>query len=429
MKILHYCLGIPPYATGGLTIYALDLVKSQMKNNEVFMIYPGYKNKNIKLKKIKNKENINLYRIDGLLPLALTYGVANVNDFIGHKDISIIKKEFDKLFLNVDILHLHTIQGLYPEILEYFKNNNTKIILTTHDFYPFSLSTKLYEDELLNIKNNIIKSLNAPSKNILCLNRYPFINKLKKIKIIKKLFNKKYKIKDDDKIEEKYYKNYIIESNKLYSFYNDILNLIDLIHANSKKSYEVYNKKCKNVKKLLITHEKIKKYNIIKNENDILNIAYFGEEIEEKGFNLILDVLDEIYQNNKNFILKCYGYDNLYKRAYIKYMGHYKLDDLKIIYKDIDLVLFPTLNIESFGFVGLEALAYNTPLITSKNAGIKELCNKDYIINDKDELKELLIKIINDKSILNNYFNYDLEIKDFNEHADDVINILYRGES
>ena len=41
MKIIHYCLGLPPFATGGLTIYARDLANAQKIDNDVYMIYPG----------------------------------------------------------------------------------------------------------------------------------------------------------------------------------------------------------------------------------------------------------------------------------------------------------------------------------------------------------------------------------------------------
>ena len=73
MKIIHYCLGIPPLATGGLTIYANSLAKIQSKDNEVIIIYPGYKKNKIHLKFIKKENNIKIYRLDGALPVSLTY--------------------------------------------------------------------------------------------------------------------------------------------------------------------------------------------------------------------------------------------------------------------------------------------------------------------------------------------------------------------
>lgn len=425
MKILHYNLGIPPYSTGGLSIYSYDLAKIESNDNEVIIIYPGYKNKKLKLKKIKTKNNFKLYRLDGALPVSLTYGVKEPHKFIGHKNISEIEKVF-KIFSNIDILHIHTLQGLYPEILKYFKNKNTKIIFTTHDFYPFSLTTKLYDNNDLNIKYNIIKSLTAPSVNKLYLLRHKFINNLKNIKTLKNIFNKKVKDFKELKYSDSYKLKYIEESNDLYKYYQDMFKYIDIIHANSKLSENIYKKIHNNIKIIPLSHNNIKECNIIKNEGKTLNLAFFGEELKDKGFNLIIDILDELYKLNNNFILNCYGPYNLYKRPYLKYHGSYKFNELKDIYRNIDLVLFPAINIESFGFIVEESLCFKTPIIVSKNVGAKDLCNNDFIINNELELKELLIKILNDKNILNNYFNYELKIDDFNNHYLKIINELYK---
>ena len=42
MRILHYALGFPPYRTGGLTKYCIDLMLQQKnKGHEVAMMWPG----------------------------------------------------------------------------------------------------------------------------------------------------------------------------------------------------------------------------------------------------------------------------------------------------------------------------------------------------------------------------------------------------
>ncbi len=417
MKIVHYCLGLPPFSTGGLSIYAHDLASIQAKDNDVYVLFPGIKRKKIHLKKInyKNNKNIKLYRMDGALPCALTYGVKEPLDFIKNKNLDEIKEAF-LAFGKVDVLHLHTLQGIYPEVIKYFKENGTKIIFTTHDFYPFSLTTKLYKDELENEKNNIIQSLKAPSTKALYLNRKPLINNLKRIKFIKKIFNKKVKKEIEISYDLNYENEYKLKSEKLYSFYLNMLKDVDIIHANSNLSKEIYKKANDNVKVIPITHKNIQKVNILKNENKVLNIGFFGEELKDKGFNLLLNILDEIYKENNNFILNCYGSSNLYERPYLKYHGPYKFDDLKNIYKDIDLVIFPAINIESFGFVVLEALAYKTPVIVSENVGSKDLCNKDFIVNNENELKNMIRNLALNKNKLKDYFNYGLKIETLENH-------------
>ena len=42
MKILHYALGFPPYRTGGMTKFCMDLMGKQHKDgHQVAMMWPG----------------------------------------------------------------------------------------------------------------------------------------------------------------------------------------------------------------------------------------------------------------------------------------------------------------------------------------------------------------------------------------------------
>ncbi len=273
---------------------------------------------------------------------------------------------------------------------------------------------------------NLIQSLKAPSTKALYLNRKPLINKIKKIEFIKNIFNKKIKGEDTLNYSLEYKNEYLEKANKLYAFYSDMLKDIDLIHANSNLSKDVYLNSNDNIKVIGITHNNLELNNLKKNYNDKLIIGFFGEQLKDKGFTLLLEVLDEIYKYNKNFILNCYGKSNLYQRPYLSYRGTYSFNDLKAIYQNVDLVVFPAINIESFGFVVLESLAYQTPVIVSSNVGAKDLCNKDYIIDNEINLKKKIIEIIDNKNILKEYFNYDLNIDSFEKHNEKIIEELYK---
>jgi hypothetical protein len=42
MRIVHYSLGFPPYRTGGMTKYCLDIMEEQIKaGHDVAMLWPG----------------------------------------------------------------------------------------------------------------------------------------------------------------------------------------------------------------------------------------------------------------------------------------------------------------------------------------------------------------------------------------------------
>ena len=42
MRILHYSLGFPPYRTGGLTKFTMDLMRQQVKDGHIVtLLWPG----------------------------------------------------------------------------------------------------------------------------------------------------------------------------------------------------------------------------------------------------------------------------------------------------------------------------------------------------------------------------------------------------
>ena len=60
MKILHYALGFPPYRSGGLTKFCVDLMVQQAKEgHSVAMIWPGqmgFINKQVAIRKQKSEK-------------------------------------------------------------------------------------------------------------------------------------------------------------------------------------------------------------------------------------------------------------------------------------------------------------------------------------------------------------------------------------
>lgn len=78
MKILHYTLGLPPYRTGGLTKYSIDLMKSQVsKGQQVFLIFPGRFtiSKQTKITHSSIFEGIQVFEIINPLPVSLLGGI------------------------------------------------------------------------------------------------------------------------------------------------------------------------------------------------------------------------------------------------------------------------------------------------------------------------------------------------------------------
>lgn len=140
MIIIHYFLGFPPMRSGGLTRYAIDLMKEQHAlGHSVIAIYPK-----MNLQKQKNSivftykgtnANITMYEMKGALPVPLLYGVNNPDDYMPNYEES--KPTIANFFESVrpDIFHIHTLMGLPIEVLEVAKMMGIRTVFTSHDYF------------------------------------------------------------------------------------------------------------------------------------------------------------------------------------------------------------------------------------------------------------------------------------------------------
>ena len=114
MVIMHYFLGFPPYRSGGLTRYCMDLMETQKnKGDKVIALWPGqisFISKEIHIKKRKNIKNINNYELINPLPVSLDEGIINVKEYTKSCNANVYKSFLRKI--NPDIIHIHTLMAV-----------------------------------------------------------------------------------------------------------------------------------------------------------------------------------------------------------------------------------------------------------------------------------------------------------------------------
>lgn len=114
-----------------------------------------------------------------------------------------------------------------------------------------------------------------------------------------------------------------------------------------------------------------------KSGGDKLRIGYLGRLEYVKGIETLLQAINEFSKNEVELFVAGSGensYVNYLKAKYsndnIKYLGFIKPITL---YKDIDLLIIPSLLNESFPLVAVQALVNSIPVIASKVGGIPEI--------------------------------------------------------
>lgn len=446
LKILHYSLGLPPYRSGGLTKYSIDLMKEEINQGyEVLLLWPGEiksYNKNPIIKKRKSQYNIQNFELVNCLPIPLMGGIKEIDAYMQKCDKNIYYEFFKKNKPNV--IHIHTLMGLHDEFLQAAQDLNIKIVFTTHDYFGLCPKvTFLYKNkickEILNSSSDKCLNCDDCNKNALSLKKIkilqsPIYRLVKNIKIVKRLrriFNLKNQVDGVKKAEDDLLKlNKVGDYQRLRQYYSNMFEKIDKFHFNSNTTESIYSRflNIKNGKVISITHSNIKNNIIEKNFNKTLKITYLGQISEYKGFFRLKDVLDEIYlEGYDDFILNVSSIPPSIE-SYMNIIGSYNYDNLYKIFKNTDLLVVPSLCKETFSFVTLEALSYGTPVLVSTNVGAKDIVEdkkSGFIISmDDNSLKEIILKLYKSRTILidiNRYIMNNFSPLSIKEHAKQVL--------
>ena len=414
MKILHYSLGFPPYRTGGLTKFCIDLMEIQAKQgHEVALLWPGrmeFSRKN-KIKfcdsiyKIGNTK-ISSYEIINPLPVPLDEGIIDVKEYTKSGDLSAYSHLLKQI--NPDIIHIHTLMGIHKEFIEVAENLKIRTVFTTHDYFGLCPKVTFFYD------GKVCDDLECRR----CSKCNQTALSIKKIKLVQSGIYKKLKDTKLLKIIRKKHRNQFFEKNKsikqnqdthaikedsmkyqqLRAYYISMLERIDMIHFNSTIAEMVYKRYLipKDSCIISISHKGICDYRKIKEfSEESLRLTYLAPAKQFKGFDILIQALDVLHQNgNDNF--KLYNYSLSGKsKPYLYEKDGFAQNELSEIFDNTDVLIAPSIWYETFGFTVLEALSFGVPVIISANMGVKDILPQDcgIVIDNIDEIK--LAEVIN----------------------------------
>lgn len=391
MRILHYALGFPPYRSGGLTKYCVDLMLAQKElGHQVAMMWPGrmpLSGHFVRLKKSKKavfsnseKTMMDSFEVINPLPVPLDEGIKKTDLFTAKCPNPETYEEFLKQY-SPDAIHIHTLMGLHKEFLEAAKKLKIRIVFTSHDYFGICPKVTLFRDE--KICNGYCTKCGECNQSALSINKIRILQSglyrgLKDTEIVKKL----RKAHRNEFFEETQPTETIIQESendygKLRKYYIDILCMMNVIHFNSSVTESVYRKFIPDTVKgkvINITHgniednRKIRKFN-----SDELRITYLAPAKNFKGYGIMKQALNEIWAaGNKKFHLTMYNEANV-SVPYITVNSRFEYQELGNIFEQTDVLIMPSVWNETFGFTVLEALSYGVPVIVSKNVGAKDL--------------------------------------------------------
>ena len=443
MRIMHYFLGFPPYRTGGLTKYAIDIMKGQLEDGHVVMaIWPGkirIISSKVSVKKRKNLYDIENYEIINPLPVPLDEGINSVDKFMKKTDVNIYTSFLEKT--KPDVIHIHTLMGLHREFIEAANILKIKSIFTTHDYFGICPKVNLYRNGKACENDHECMDCVSCNKNalpifkIFLLQTHIYQN-FKNSLIIKKIrkihrsnfFHEERYITINNEETRKKASRY----KELRNFYIGILKDISFIHFNSSVTKNVYNRYfvSKNNKVISITHKDIddNRGKINTKKSNVIRYTYLGSGKPAKGFDVIRKAFDEVWMEGKHDICL-----NLFFQISdpAKYMnisvGGFEYSQLLDIFNNTDILLAPSVWYETFGFTVLEALSFGIPVIISENVGARDIVSRGGIIIEPGSVCELkrIVQKLDMESInkMHNNIMRDTPIKLYRTLLDETYNI------
>ena len=409
MKIIHYALGFPPYRSGGLTKFCIDLMTTQKEHGyDVYLLWPGQIrvfNNQLSIKQRKSMDGIQSYEIINPLPIALDEGIPNAKLYMKSANKDVYKSLFTKI--QPTAIHIHTLMGLHKEMIEAANELKVKTVFTTHDYYGLCPKVTLYKDGKVcnydhDCKDCVRCNVSGLSYSKIIAMQSPMYRRLKN-SIIISFLRKQHRTKHfkENVTTNKQQSEEINKKAETYrelrQYYKGMLESIDIIHYNSSVSKQIYEKyiNAKNSKTINITHRDIKDNRKIKAfDNDKLRITFLAPIKPFKGFFILKQALDSLWQKGiQNFELNIYSFTDD-TSPYMILHGSYNYNNLEDIFEHSDLLVAPSIWYETFGFTVLEALSYGVPVLVSQNVGAKDIVYKcDNIVLNNLSVAELAKEI------------------------------------
>jgi glycosyltransferase involved in cell wall biosynthesis len=222
---------------------------------------------------------------------------------------------------------------------------------------------------------------------------------------------------------------------------------INLILAPSKKLKEILKERgFGNVKVLnyfidLTEWKKINKKDVFRKK--IKNLLYVGGLTKQKGVHVLIKAISKLPKEILNEIhLQIVGkgefkfeLERLIKKEnltdHVQFLGYKSGEELKQLYKEAYALVVPSIWLEQFGLIGLEAMASSTPVIGSNLGGIPEWLKDNqtgrlFKPGDSEDLNQKLLFLINSPKTAELYGKQGREMVEKNFSKEKHINQLIK---
>lgn len=411
MKILKIIHCFPPDSMTGSEIYAYNLSKELSKNHTVSIFYrinnPHKKEHEI----IKERyEDLDIYKINNTLKDYRTLDRIYFNRMVEERFLGVLDE------VKPDVVHIHHLLFLSLGLIDEIKKRGIPIIFTLHDHWLLCPRGQLINSRLRLCKEPLRANC------LFCLGRG--LN-------MKTLFKRISSIHTYKGISKRAW----IDLKKIYRD-------VDLFISPSRFLRDKFIGLGMPAEKIIYSDNGIDMdlfKDIKKTGSDKIRFAFIGTLIPSKGAHILIRAFNKI--RGGKAILKIYGkspsnngifnYFHTIKtmargNKNIRFMGVFDNKDAGGIFKEIDVLIFPSIWEENSPIVLHEAMLTKTPVIASDIGGVNELIKhgENGFLFKPGDFKELFLYmqnvVDNIEKIKNKAQNPDFYIKSIRDNCEEM---------
>lgn len=382
MRVLHVSLGWPPFRTGGLVRYCCDLMEEQVRQGHtVGMLYPAGNSLTGRARVRKGaRGGVASYALYSRNLVPLVFGASDPGALDCSDDAAAYEWLLDDF--RPDVIHVHSIQGVGEHFFRLAKERGTRMVLTTHDYYPLCLRCNMMDvtgslcpgpSPERCARCNKGTGLTARKSTVMQSSAYRLLKGSRLGRQVRARAKASVALRGEfsDVTQED-----VWAFGGAIALRRRIVAMMDVIHANSKLAERVYRTVFPDAeyRVLPITHAGLEFKSVKKAIHSPLRIGYVGGANEYKGYRVLLEAL-AMLPANLDWVLLFYGTppfeDTEFQsiRERIKYLGVYTAGELNRVFSEMDILVVPSNWPETFGFVVIEAMSVGTNVIASNSVG------------------------------------------------------------
>lgn len=217
---------------------------------------------------------------------------------------------------------------------------------------------------------------------------------------------------------------------ELLNYYRSCFELMDTIHFNSELTRGEYEKVLgEGVGKTVpISHGGIGDNRSLKKFSERgLVVGFIGNDTPYKGLQVLARAVEGL-----DVDVMVWGGKKM-EDGRIHYRGKFRNGQLPEVYREMDLLVVPSIWKETFSLVTLEALSFGVPVLVSDNVGAQDVVREympEFVYSSEKGLRSMLETLTGCKTLLEEYNRRICEQPwkhDERSHAEEIVREIYEN--